>query len=166
MSRVPKRLDRYLDIVGDGSGNTDVTGDYSSVEEIFYIQPPKSTFFILERMLIFIQDTGAFDADSYGNGISLANGIVVRVQDDSDTLLNLTAGKPIKTNAQWTRLCYDVSLSNYGTGDESAGVRWTFSKAGHPLRLDGSKNERLEVVLNDSFVDLVDHTFLVQGYIT
>jgi len=161
-----ERLDRYLDLSGDGSGASSAVGNYAAAEEIFYIQPPKSTIFILERMLVYVEDTGAFDAASYGNGITLTNGIVVRKQNDSGTILDLTAGKPVKSNAHWKRLCYDASVSSYGTGNESLGVRWTFSKAGYPIKLDGGKNERLEVVLNDSFVDLVDHTFLVQGYIT
>ena len=41
---------------------------------------------------------------------------------------------------------------------------------GYPIRLDGSQNERLEVVLNDDFTDgassnaLANHFFVAQGY--
>ena len=159
------RVDRFLDTNGNGTGSTAVTGDYSSAQEIFYIQPPAATVYRLARMIVYIQDTGAFDADGYGNGSALTNGIVVHKRDDSGVIDNLTAGIPIKSNSQWGRLCFDTSLSTYGTGDESLAVRWTFTKAGQYLRLDGDSNERLEIVLDDSFLHLVDHTFLVQGYI-
>ena len=43
-------------------------------------------------------------------------------------------------------------------------VRWTFAKSGAPIRLDGAKNARLEVLLNDDLTGLVDHHFVVQGY--
>ena len=116
-------------------------------------------------MIVFIQDTGAFDSDKYGNGIALANGIQVRVQDDSETISDMTNDLPIKTNTHWARMCYDIDLNTFGVGDEVMVVRWTFNKAGQFIRLDGSQNERLEVVLNDDFSALVDHTFLIQGYI-
>lgn len=159
------RLDRYLDTSGDGTGTKSAIGNYSGGQEIFYIQPPAGTIYRLARMLVFVEDSGSFDSGSYGNGIVLTNGIEVRVQDGSGTISDMTNGIPVKTNPHWKRLCYDAVRSNYGTGNESLGVRWTFTKAGQFIRLDGDSNERLEVLLEDDFSGLVAHNFLVQGYI-
>ena len=53
----------------------------------------------------------------------------------------------------------------WGAGNDQLIARWTFSKAGRPIRLVGDNNERLEVVLNDDFTGLVHQYFVVQGYI-
>jgi hypothetical protein len=89
----------------------------------------------------------------------------MRVQDDVEEICSLTDGVPVKKNTHWSRLCYDAQPSNYGAGAETLNVRWTFEKAGYPLRLQGNNNERLEVVLNDDFSGLAGHYFLVEGYI-
>ena len=157
-------LARYLDTDGSGTGTKTAIGNYST-PTIFYIQPPAGTIYRLSRMLPFVEDVGTFDSGSYGNGITLTNGITVRVQDDSGTLLDLTDGLPIKLNTHWARLCYDMAISKFGTGNEYLHARWTFAKSGQMVRLVGNNNERLEVVLNDDFSDLVSQYFMVQGYI-
>lgn len=154
-------LYRYLDTNGDGTGTKNANGDYSGGEEIFYIAPPAGQTYELERMLIYVQDTGTFDAAKYGNGATLTTGIVVRVANDAGTLLDLTDGEPVKTNTHWGRQCYDVEVKAWGTGDEVMVVRWTFAKSGRPIRLHAG--ERLEVVLNDALDVLVGHYFQVQG---
>ena len=165
MSKIIHRIDRYLDTNGDGTGTTSAIGNYSVTQGIFYIQPPSDDVFQINRLIVFVQDTGSFDSGSYGNGITLTNGITVRVQNNQGTFSDLTAGSPIKINPHWKRLCYDANVSAYGLGDESLGVRWTFSKAGYPIRLDGGSYDRIEVLLDDNFTGLVDHTFLVQGFV-
>lgn len=61
--------------------------------------------------------------------------------------------------------CYDVELKSWGAGNEVLLVRYTFLKSGQFVRLVGDNNERLEVVLNDNLTGLIDHSFLIQGYI-
>jgi hypothetical protein len=160
----PIRIDQYLSVNGDGTGVSSAIGDYSSTEAILSIQPPPGTIYRIARMVVYIEDSGTFDSGLYGNGAALTNGIVLRVVDDSSTISDLTAGKPIKENQQWGRACYDTNHSSYGSGNESLAIRWTFTKSGVYIRLDGDNNERLEAVFNDSLTALVDHTFMVQGY--
>lgn len=154
----------YADTNGDGTGTKNAIGDYSSAADIFYIQPPEGTVYRAHRMLISIEDGAGMQAQEYGNiGAALTNGIQVRVQNDSGTISDLTDGIPIKTNAHWGRMCYDVDVKSWGSGDELLCVRWTFSKSGAAIVLDGSRNERLEILLNDSFVALISQYFLLQG---
>lgn len=163
---VPTPIYRYLDVNGDGSGNENVNGNYSSAEEIFYIQPPAGQVFRIERMIVNLRDGSGFRADKYGkinNG--LVNGIELRIQNDEGTVVNLTNGINIKTNGDWAGVCYDATLYKEGSGDDYLAVRWTFSRAGYPLRLVGDNNERLELVVNDDLSDLTHHYFQVQGYI-
>lgn len=159
-------LFRYLDLNGDGTGTKSASSVHESpTDNIFYIQPPAGKIYRLARMIVYIEGAGSFDSGRYGNsGTPLAEGIVVRIQDDSGTILDMTNGLPVKTNSQWGRLCHDVEHRSFGSGNESLTVRWAFTKTGQYIRLDGDANERLEVFLDDDFSNLVDHTFMVQGY--
>jgi hypothetical protein len=161
-------LSRFLDTSGDGTGTKNANGDYSptgSGQTIFFIQPASGVNYKLARMIVSIQDNQVLSAGGYGGIVgALASGIQVRVADDNGTITDLTDGIPIDSNAAWGRYCYDVMFTDFGAGDNFVEVRWTFSKAETLLRLEGSENERLEVVLNDDLDGLTGHYFLVQGY--
>jgi len=164
---VPEPIYQYL---ATSTGGTNAVGDYStgvggSSGAIFAITPPAGTAYRIERMMIHIQDTGAFAAEKYGYMTALSNGIQVRVSGTTGVLHDLTDAKPVKTNAQWGRLCYDVRVDTWAAGDEYLSARWTFSKGGYPLRLDGDRSERLEVYLLDSTTGLNEHDFYVHGYV-
>ena len=162
---VPTPIYQFL---ATSTGGTSVIGDYST-GKAFYIQPSSTQAFRIERMLIHIQDTGIFAAEEYGKLSALTNGIQVRVQStlagSTGTIHDITDGMPVKTNAQWGRHCYDVRVDTWGVGDEFLSARWTFSKGGYPIRLDGSKGERLEVYLTDSTTGLNGHDFYVNGFV-
>lgn len=168
---VPQPIYQFLATTGKGAttGHSNAVANYSSTGgtsgESFIIQPSTGVAYRIERMLVHIQDTGAFDSDKYGNGVALDNGIAVRVETDTGTVYDLTDGRPVVSNSQWGRQCYDSRVDTYGTGDESLSARWTFSKGGYPLRLDGDKGERLAVFIQDTCTGLVAHNFYVNGYV-
>lgn len=168
---VPTPIYRYLDTVGDGSGTKNAIGNYSATEEIFFIQPPGNQVFRIVRMIVLIGGKASqVKTDNYGSLAALSTGVVVRTNGDGG-ILDLTDGVPVKTNAAWGGLCYDSEIySSTSNTDTYNRVRWTFERAGYPVRLDGSLNQRLEVVLNDDFTApasdaLTSHYFMVQGYI-
>ena len=169
---VPTPIYQHLDINGDGTGTKNAIGDYSGSAEIFYFQPAPGAIARINRLIVLIRaPKTSFYTDSYGSVGELANGVTIRVQDDTTTLVNLTNGIPIKNNGNWGHYCFDAELypSTAGNTDTYLRVRWTFEKAGYPLRLVGDNNERLEVVLNDDFTGggsggLVEHYFHAQGY--
>jgi len=74
---VNESVDRFLDTNGDGTGTKSATGNYAESPVSFFIQPPAGEVFRLNRMLVHIEDSGTFDSGSYGNGITLTNGITV-----------------------------------------------------------------------------------------
>lgn len=158
---------RYLDTVGDGSGTKEAIGNYSDAGDgvtEFKITPAAGEIFEINRMIISLSDVGSLDSDSYGNGITLTNGISVVLGNDTGVLYTLTNGDPIKTNSNWGHLCYDVNVLEFGQGNEHLVVRWTFTKGyGGPFTLDGDHGDYLAVILNDSFVGLTEHRFHVQG---
>lgn len=155
---------RFLDTNGDGTGTKIANGDYSSEQEIFYCQPGAGEILRVARMLVYIEDLGNIAIEDYGAINALSNGVVVRVQNDSGTILDLTDGLPVKSNGNWARFCYDFTITAFGAVNNAITARWTFTKAGQFIRLVGDNNERLEVVLNDDLDGLIDHTFIIQGY--
>jgi hypothetical protein len=169
---VPTPIYQHLDINGDGTGTKNAIGNYTGSAEIFYFQPDAGKIARITRMIVLIRGPKtSFYTDSYGSVGELTNGVTVRVQDDSGTTVQLTNGIPVKTNGNWGHFCFDAEVypSSVGNNDTYLRVRWTFEKAGYPLRLVGDNNERLEVVLNDDFTGggsggLVEHYFHAQGY--
>lgn len=157
-------ISQFLDLVGDGSGVNNAVGTYGSPTD-FKITPASDEIYVISRLIVSLEDTVGMDADAYGNGITLTNGIAVAVKDGSGVVDALTDPTHlIKTNGAWAHYCYDTELLEWGSGNEHLVVRWTFSKSGKPLVLRGHRGEFLAVTLNDTFTGLVGHHFLVQGY--
>jgi hypothetical protein len=161
-----KIISRFADTTGDGSGNKQATGNYSSAPETFLIKPSGKTIYTLHRMIINVADTVGMQAEEYGNlGAALTNGISVAVYNSSGLLYNLTdPDYPVKSNAGWSYMCYDAHLLTWGSGDEMLNVRWTFSRTGVPVVLRAWEGEYLEIKVNDNLTGLLYHAFLIQGY--
>ena len=156
-------LFRYVDTDGDGTGTKNAVGNYASAAETFYIAPPATKVFYIHRLIVTITDAGAPDSGKYGNNIVLTNGILASVTNNS-TEIDLCDGVPVKTNADWGRMCYDMKPDTFGAGNDSVTVRWTFSKSGQPLILAGDRSDQFTITLNDDFSDLIGHYFMIQGY--
>lgn len=156
-------INQYLTLNGDGTGTRNANGNYSVTPDIFYIQPPTGHKYEIARMLVFIRDTGNFSADGYGANGVLTNGVSVKLVNDSGVITDYMNGHPLKSNAEWGQVCYDVQYISFGAGDNFVCVRWTFAKSGAPISLDGRNNERLEIELSDDFTGIVEQTFMVQG---
>ena len=158
---------QYLDTNGDGTGAKNAIGNYSDatgsgVENFFY---ESKGYCHIHRMIVAIEDNTNMWASRYGGGPTLTNGILVKVidADGLTEIKDLTNFVPIKTNARWGALCYDVDLKTWGTGNELLLARWSFDRAGSPIRLEPGMS--LRVILNDDFSILNDHRFMVQGEI-
>ena len=157
-------LYRYLDTDGDGTGTKNAIGNYSGAVEEFFIAPPASTVFEIHRMIVSIEDSANPSADVYGNlAAALTNGVSIKIKDASGDLVDLCDGVTIKANSHWSRICYDVTNLNFGSGNDIVQVRWTFAKSGKPIYLDGDKGQYLSVDVNDDLTGLVSHYFMVQG---
>ncbi len=164
MVSMKREVYRLLDTNYDGTGTKNAVGDYSSTMTHFGITDPNRHFHI-NRMLVQIEDAGAFATNGYGAiaaGV-ITNGVKVQlVNENEELMVDFTDGVFIKSNNDWARACYDVKLENWATGNGAIHVRWTFRNAGYPIRVD--KGHHFEVVLNDNFTALVSHYFMVEGF--
>jgi len=163
-------LSQFLSTDGAGGGQVDAIGDYSSSEGIFYITPPAGHKYFISRIIVFIEDIGAFDSGKYGKDLVLGSGVNLTSTVSGNTR-SLTP-IPVLTNSQWGQYCYDISLHSFGGGQVNGVmvVRWTATKALPPGldALDANilmlhENDVLEMHLNDDFSNLVGHRFIVQG---
>ncbi len=154
---------RFADTVGDGSGTINAIGTYAAAAEEFILSPPSGQVYEVARMLVTLQDTGALDAEEYGNGITLTKGVVITGQSKGQAIEITDPNLLVTTNALWGAYCYDVDAKTWGTGDELLLVRWTFSKAGSPIVLDSRAGDFIKITLNDDYDDLVGHYFHFQG---
>ncbi len=152
----------YLDTVGDGSGTKNAVGDYLSTAQDFKYTA-RGQGVDIERMLVMVEDGQGMRAEFYAAlAQDLVNGITFKTTDsDGTTMQDLTDGIPIKQNAQWGALCYDVAVKEWGAGNEFILVRWTFGHSGASLHLNAG--ESLVAVLNDTMTAIVTQTFMIQG---
>ena len=154
-------LYQYLSSNGDGTGTVELTGNYSAAAAEFYIQDA-NRYLRLERMIVYVEDSGSIDSGVYGNGINLTNGIKLEYRESDDTLIHdIMGGLPVFTNAEWQGKCHDITLSTWGSGNQGYSVRWTFAKSGNPIIL--APGQKLSLILEDNFTGLEKHRFQVQG---
>jgi hypothetical protein len=155
-----------MDTVGDGTGSIDGNIDGSVTPQILRIKASVDILYV-ERIIIFWQDTQPA-ATKYGGIAQLANGVQLLYKrfvgdPEETTLIDLTAGSPIIDNSHWKALCHDEIFQSYGTGDDAATYRYTFSKdtGGSPLVLTAANKEELQIVINDDLTGLTEHHFRI-----
>lgn len=153
---------RYIGSFLKNGSDDNVVGDYSStLTEFSYTNSSLKNQYI-NRMIVYVEDSGVLDSGSYGNAITLTNGIKLYHEEYDNTTHSLTNGSPVKINSQWSAFCHDIILHDWGTGINSFSVRWTFGHSASPLILYPGK--RVYITVNDDFTGLVKHTFHIQGY--
>jgi hypothetical protein len=172
-------INQYLSLNGDGTGEIEMVGNYSSAEGIFYFEVPAGYHMHANRLIVYLRDTGAFDAAKYGNNVTLAAGIFLEIVNESDVVQTTLTPRPVRTNSEWGSFCYDIVNHSFGTGDEFLLVRWTFGHATAPgieqeISGSGARTEgfpplelptgwKLRARLNDDLSGLNEHRICVQG---
>lgn len=159
---------RFLDTVGDGTGTKNAVGNYAAAT-VFKIQPGSNQVFVIKSLTFFIRDNSIFGSGTYGGGLTLANGIILRKQNGAGTVYDFMDGLNIFTNADFAQFAANVDYVNLasGTGDDFLRATIDFEQLlGQALTLtQASNNERLEVVLQDNFTGLIQHRFRAGGYV-
>lgn len=159
---VPEWYSSYLTI-GD---EENLNGDYSNTENWGRFEASNGTYIRIHRMLIALVDNGITNADVYG-GLAqpLPRGISFWLNQSGD-LRRLDSGLNTTRNWEFHRLAYDVDeeSQSFGSGEDTIAIRWTFSNAGVPLRLNGTAGDSILVKLNDDFTGIDGHYFKIQGY--
>lgn len=119
----------------------------------------------IERMIVFIECADKWDADGFGAGDALINGVNISVYDVDDIVhLDLCDGQDIKTNAGWASKCFDVDYISFGKGNNFLSARWTFGHSGAPLTV--VRGQYLGITIKDDLTALFDFRCQFQGVAT
>lgn len=155
------RIDQLLDTTGDGSGTTEQA---AAAAEYFY-KPGPGVVAVLQRLLIGMQSSFRMDPDEYGDQAALTNGIKVTIKDSSGTVIHDFTPNPITVTWHWGLLAgSDITPSAFQAGADAILIRWTFTKAGYQVTIDGDKGEYLSVNIRDTLAGLTSHLMQVQGH--
>jgi hypothetical protein len=164
MERVMSGVYRYLTsdgLAGSGS-NHDITG----AADVHWTGPPAGETWELHRIIINIRDAGTVNADTFGGLSALTNGCTLKVKrggSGGNVTLDLLDGTTIKNNGDLARHAYDMNISAATAGDKAVTARWTFSKAGEPLKIVGNLNEVLVIETQDATTGLAEFTVMAHG---
>lgn len=157
---------RLMSSDGIGGGTTDWIGDYSAgtgtPTAAKYIADSVAPHTLIRRLIFEVQDTGNFDTDKWGNGIVLTEGFDVVWHDADDSVIATLTHEPIKTSGFLAANMFDVTLHNFGTGDNTLVGRYAFDDfCGDGITM--TPGQFLEIHLDDDMSALVHQHFIVQG---
>jgi len=152
---------RNLDTNGDGTGSVAANVDGSSTPVVFKYTATKRV--CLHRLIVGIEDNANLSADGYGGLSQLTNGITGGLYSASGVDYGLWgAGLAVRSLAEWAFLCYDMTAHTFGSGNNFASVRWTFSNSGSPVYME--PGDEFRIYVNDNLSGLVAHYFHMQGF--
>ena len=147
---------RFLDTVGDGTGSIEANVDGSGAPVDFNYTVPEGHILLVDRLVVWIEDNGSFDAGLYGNGLALANGIMAG-RTINGTFEPRTTQLPIRANADWPAYSFDFDYIDIGQGPNVAVARYSYIKDGAPIVY--TENTKYTMRIQDDLSNLVGHRF-------
>jgi len=159
-SREHEILSRLLDSVGNGTGTKNMAG----AADEYLIKPPAGEIFLIDQIIVTIEDGAAIDVDGWGALVALTNGCLFRVRRQEAaspvvTVKDLADGTPFKSNIQLGRLG-ELYIFSSMTGCLIQ------AKLKIPtIRLDGQRGESLSFETQDDLSGLTRQEVAVLGFV-
>lgn len=155
-----KWASRFLDTVGDGSGSIEADIDGETVPTVFKYSVPEGKILLVDRLVVWIRDFGAFDAEKYGNGLTLSAGIIGgSVDNKTNVFTPRTTQLPVKSNSDWPAYAFDFTYIPIGTGDNVAVAQYVYENDGAPLVFYGGTGYGIKIA--DNLSGLTGHRFRI-----
>lgn len=129
----------------ENSGNPEMNVD-GTINKIYKYQPPSDEIWLLDRVTLFILDSGDMNNANFGSIAALTNGIRLRINTSEDFII-----RNIKDNV-------DILMAfshNHLTGSTNTGFLseedYYLGSLIFPqkIRIDGSQNHNIKVVIRD-----------------
>jgi hypothetical protein len=144
--------------------NMNVLGTQGS-PRIFTIAPEVGQKGDFTRIISTLSDASAMDFTTFGGQSALANGCVLRLKLAGGDFFNLFNWK---TNGEFIVRAFDHSFqTKIGGGEHSFTARSTWggqSKRGVVLRVEGTRLEELQILVQDNLTGLTDFNMVAQGH--
>ena len=136
----------------------------AATPQVFSILPLPGQIGDMVRVIVSITGTSSMDFETLGSIAGLLNGCVIRVKNQDGTFRNILN---FKNNGDFIRQGLDHSfLLNNGGGVRAFIARVTWggqSKHGVVIRLDGSLDEELQIVIQDALTSATNTSFTLQA---
>lgn len=136
----------------------------SVTPQVFSVDPLPIQEGDIVRLICTMTDNVAMDFETFGGLPKLTNGLVIRVNNGDGTYRII---QNFKSNGDIERYSFDVRYAvNNGGGVRGFSARMTFGgwdKHGVVIRLDGSRGEKLEAVVQDDLTGLLSMDWMAQG---
>jgi hypothetical protein len=150
----------FFERLTDGSSeNMAVDGSVTPV--IFHIQPPEGEVWRIDGWIIYVEDGGSFDAQKWGNNITITNGFMPRLKRGNNEAVDLLSFG-LKSSGDLASISDEFKHLDFGSGNQFVIAKWDFIKTGQYLRL--TSDDRLEIVVRDDLTNLVSQFSHIQGY--
>ena len=130
--------------------------DGSVTEQVFSVTPPTGEVWRIARWSLFVSDSGTFDTGNWGNGITLTNGLMPKL--NGVDLLDF----PITSTAVLASVGDAIEHYTFGTGNEMVVAKWDFKEAGQYIRL--TDTDTLSLVVRDDLTGLDEQYTMISGY--
>ena len=144
----------------DGEQNANVNGSITPVD--FYVQPVPGETFAIKHISIEVSDSGNPGIDDYGNIVGpLANGIGFFVELDG---VKFQQGTNYHSNRELMNLGPVTQQLDF-SGSTKVTI-FNFDLASYDERgivIQGKKNEKFGITINDDLTTLIHHGFNIKG---
>lgn len=159
----------FFDIFGEDGNltNRNMNVDGSTTPVDFLVAPQDRYEYLVFRLMMKIRDGAGFRAERFGGIAELTNGLQLLIHagannpryDEGEEVI--FTEEPIKNNADIGLYCFDVDLKTWGSGDSFLLARWSFERAGEPIKLYAGDSLRVRV--RDDLTALTNVAFMAQG---
>lgn len=151
--------------IGLGSPKMDVVASPGS-PVIFSLKPSSAQKVDVTRLIISVQDNLGMDFTTFGGIAALSTGCVLRQKQSDGNFINMFNWR---SNGELIERSFDHSFQEkQGGGDFGFVARSTWAgqdKRGVAIRVDGSLNEELQIVIQDDLSALTKFNIVVQGHL-
>lgn len=143
--------------------------DNSGTTEPAWCGPAVGKKWVISGLHVNIQDNAQFNATKYGGLTGLVNGIWMAKTSGSNASeilrVGATADLRIYHNGDIAKYADRYEYISFATSDDMVIGEFHFPSMWETdFELDGDKNERLVVYMNDDFDGLVEHQWVAHGY--
>ena len=127
-------------------GTYNMAVDGSGTSQYFHIMPPPASLWDITQLGVFINDDASMDDTKLGGIAAITNGIVLRQKNSVyNNIGNVKRNGDLKLFG-----CNVTYTEKTGGGEDTMAATCEFSKdSGVTIRLDGSKSEEIEIIIQD-----------------
>ena len=131
-----------------------------------YVYKPASDEVGITRRINGYAHDGTYDSTGYLGVAALTNGIEVSLYRNTTKLGDVGAA-PVKIWPQWAcNAGVDIGNADSGAGQQTQTVlRWSFFKGCGLIRVDGSLDEFIAIIIRDDITGLLGQEMAIQGSI-